>query len=228
MGQKRRKRIRLLQEQEETLKSQIAERKKELDALYDEHSSLVEEIRELEMAEEASRFTKTVSKINKENSMVIHLNKYSKTTPIMDSFAFSDKEFLVFRHVFRLAPSWKYISLIVAKNKEDINYAYSGLTMTDLKSAVGSYVSKDCVEEMSERNRLYPLYLELVRIGKKVAMMDGPIRFDKPCLLRGQTFEDQSGFGWVYCGEELVHRGRDYGDATRFMIIGVWVDPTNQ
>lgn len=208
MGQKRRQRIRSLREQEETLKVQIAELEAELGVLQNEQSTLVGQIRELEMAEEASRLTKTVSKINEENSMVVHLNKYSRTTPIMDSFTFSDKDFLVFRHIFRLAPSWKYISLIVVKNKEDINYAYSGLTMTDLKTAMGSYVSKDRVEEMSERSRLYPLYLELSRIGKKVAMMDGPIRFDKPCLLRGQTYEDQRGFGWAYCGEELVYRGK--------------------
>ena len=228
LGRQRRQKIRALQEQEKTLDTQIEELEAKLGELLDEKTALSEQIRELEMAEEASRFTKTVSKINKENSMVESLYEYTKTTPIMDAFASSDKEFLVFRNIFRLAPSWKYVSLIVTKSRGGVKYAHSNLTMTDLKKASGTHISRNLVDYMPESDRLYPLYLELTRVGKKAAMMEGPIRFDKPCLLGGQTYRDQTGFGWEYCGEELVHRGREYGETTKFMIIGIWVDPSNQ
>lgn len=158
MGQKRRQRIRILQEQEESLNAQITELEEKLEELQAEQNSLWQEKRKLEMAEEASRFTKTVSKINEENSTVVHLYAHTKTTPIMDAFAFSDKDFLVFRHLFRLAPSWKYVSLIVAKSRAGINYTNSNLTMTDLKKAAGTHVSKNLVEQMPKSDRLYPLY----------------------------------------------------------------------
>ncbi len=122
MGQKRRQKIRLLREQEEILKSKITELEAELDAVQGEQASLLGQIRELEMAENASRFTKTVSKINKDNALEAYLNERTKTTPIMDSFVSSNKEFLVFRNIFRLTPSWKYVSLIVAKSKGEMNY----------------------------------------------------------------------------------------------------------
>lgn len=214
LGRQRRQKIRALQEQEKILDTQIEELEAKLGELQDEKAALSEQIRELDMAEEASRFTKTVSKINKENSMVESLYEYTKTTPIMDAFASSDKEFLVFRNIFRLAPSWKYVSLIMAKSRGGVKYAHSNLTMTDLKKASGTHISRNLVDYMPESDRLYPLYLELTRVGKKAAMMEGPIRFDKPCLLGGQTYRDQTGFGWEYCGEELVHRGREYGETT--------------
>lgn len=224
MGKKRRQQIRLLQEQVEALNIQIAELEEKLDELQAEQNALWQQKHKLEKAEEASRFTKMVSKITPENSTVVPLYSYTKTTPIMDAFAFSDKDFLVFHNLFRLAPSWKYVSLIVAKNRTDVNYNYSGLTMTDLKKAAGTHVSKSLVEQIPKSDRLYPLYLELARVGKKVAMMSGPIRFDTPCMLGGQTFREQTGFGREYCGEEVVRYGREYGETTKFMIIGVWVE----
>lgn len=224
MGQRRRRLIRLLQAQEETLNVQIAELEEKLDELLSEQNSIRRQKRTLEMAEESSKLTKMVSKVNKDNSTVVHLYSSTRTTPIIDNFAFSDKDFLVFRHLFRLSPSWKYVSLIVVKNRTGINYTYSGLTMTDLKKAAGTHVSKNLVEQFPKSDRLYPLYLELARISEKVAMTSGPIRFDTPCMLGGQTFREQTGFGWEYCGEEVVRYGREYGETTKFMIIGVWVD----
>lgn len=227
MGRKRRQKIRLLQEQTESMNSQIVELEAKLEELQDKRNYLWREQRELEMEEEASRFTKTVSKLNEDNATVVHLYQHTKTTPIMDAFAFSDKEFLVFRHLFRLAPSWNYVSLIVAKSRSGINYTDSKLTMTDLKKAAGTHVSKNLVAQMPESDRLYPLYLELTKIAKKVSMIHGAIRFDKPCILGGQTYREQTGYGWEYCGEEVVRYGREYGETMKFMIIGVWVDSSD-
>lgn len=224
MGQRRRNLIRLLQAQEEVLNVRIAELEEKIEELLSEQNSIRQQKHTLEMAEESSKLTKMVSKVNKENSTVVHLDSHTRTTPIIDNFAFSDKDFLVFRHLFRLSPSWKYVSLIVAKNRTGVNYTYSGLTMTDLKKAAGTIVSHNLVEQLPKSDRLYPLYLELAGISEKVAMTSGPIRFDTPCMLGGQTFREQTGFGWEYCGEEVVRYGREYGETTKFMIIGVWVD----
>lgn len=162
--------------------------------------------------------------MSKENSMVVKLDQYTKTTPIMDEFVFSDKKFLIFRHLFRLSPSWKHISLIIAKSSGGINYVHSNLTMTDFKKAAGTIVNKNLVGAMTKNNRLYPLYSELTRIENKVATGNGAIPLDMPCLLGGQTFREQVGLGWEYCGEELIHQGKEYGETTKFLIIGIWVD----
>ncbi len=222
MRNTRRKQIHLLREQEEKLSSQITALEKELEILQNEHYSLLRELCKLETAEETKKFTRSITKINHENSIGVYLDRDTRTTPIIDSFVLSEKDFLVLRQMFRLEPSWKYVSLVIAKNKGNINFSYSGLTMTDLKKVAGNCVSRDYVSKMSESSRLYPLYSELLRVGKKVAIMDGPIRFEKPCILGGQTFNDQTGFGRIYCGEELVDKGKEYGSTTDFMIIGVW------
>ena len=225
MGRKRRQTIRTLEERNEHLASKILDLETQLGVLHSEKESLEIQIAELKKAEEASRLTKTVKNVNEANSMVVDLYESTKTTPIMELFSRSDKEFLVFRHMFRLAPSWKYVSLIVAKNKADVKYHQSGLTMTDLKKVSRMHVSRNLISSFPSDDRLYPLFLELVRVGKKVESQGGLIRFDRPCLLGGQTYNDQTGFGWEYCGEKLVHRGKEYGETTKFLIIGVYADP---
>ena len=226
MGSKRRQAIRALEEEYNDVVSQIQILEEQWKVMNDAKLSLKHQITELEEAEEASRFVKTIKSVNMENTMVVELHEDTKTTPIIDAFAYSDKEFLMFRNMFRVAPSWKLVSLVVARSKGGMKYHDSNLTMTVLKKASRMYISRNLAEAYSE-SRLYPLFMELARIGKKVEMQDGPIRFDKPCLLGGQTFQDQTGFGREYHGEYLVDRGKEYGGTTKFMIIGVYVEPGN-
>lgn len=220
----RQQKIRQLREQEIFLNTQIAELEAKLKKCHGELSSIHKQRCELEIVEETARYVQKVSKLNEENSIAVELDPQTKTTPIMDAFMSSNKEFLVFRHLFRLSPSWKQISLIVAKSTGGINYMQSNLTMTDLKRAAGTLVSKNLTTQMSKNSRLYPLYIELTKIENKVARMHGAIHLDIPCLLGGQTYREQCGYGWEYCGEELIHQGKEYGETAKFMIIGVWVD----
>ncbi len=48
--------------------------------------------------------------------------------------------------------------------------------------------------------------------------------FAKPCRLGGQTYGDQTGFGWEFRNGEVVREGKPYGDTTTFLIIGIIVE----
>ena len=192
--------------------------------LLEKQYSLRRQLENIDRTERTQELVNQVFSVRENNAQCVRLSMRTKTTKIMDDFVFhSKKNFLVFERVFQLVPSYRYVSLVVVKMRHDVNYKTSNLTMTDLKKQVGSWITIDAWEKMKKGDRLFPLYTELSRICKH-SITDGlRIPFHIPCVLGGQTFDDQTGFGSEYYGEELVFEGKEYGETTKFLIIGAIV-----
>lgn len=210
--------IEQLQNQLENLELQISE-------LEDKKYEFEKEISALEKSDKTAKLLDKIHSITQDNTIYEHLHKDTPTTPIMDSFSNSPKEFLVFSKAYTIPPHWKHVSLVVTKSCNDVNYSYSGLTMTDLKKSIGTHIADYLINMSSEKSRKYYLYNELLNIAKRYDLNKGDmIPFETPCQLGGQTYKDQTGFGWEYCGEDVVLEGREYGETTKFLIIGIIVE----
>ena len=206
------------------LNKQIDEMEKQIKCLNDERYDLKQELYKLDVSERTDETLQSIYSISDENSIRIRLYSDTRTTPIMDSFMFSDKIFLIFEQAFVLGNSGKRISLVVVKTNRTVNYVNDGLTMTDLKKLSGTYISERSLEYTKKTSRKYSLYRELISINKQPLKTGDIVPFSIPCRLGGQTFKDQTGFGSEYCGEELIHQGKNYGETTAFLIIGVLID----
>jgi hypothetical protein len=130
----------------------------------------------------------------------------------MDEFYHSEREFLILERVFSISSNWIHLSLIITKSKRRVRYDYNGLTITNLKQVVGTVISENSIGYYPETSRKYPLYRELINIGKGKLNSGEKIPFQIPCLIGGQTFENQIGYGSEYCGEDLVYEGKKYGE----------------
>lgn len=197
----------------------------ELDQLGEQRWDIDAEITSIEKQENTQSLLECIFKISPENAMRVQLDSGTKTTPIMEEFCHSQKDYLVFEQLFwmRTDRSWNRVSLVVAKCRGRLNMRGSNLTMTDLKKMAGCSITEDALRWVKEAERAYPLYQELSGIAKK--LRDGTVSnvmpFELPCLLKGQTFSNQTGYGSRYCGEELTHEGTLYGETTSFLMIGV-------
>ena len=223
-----------MQDNRDNIQSKISEFQGKIDAISAKIAALESEKEELEgqqyelekqlWAIEKEEATATVLNqlfnVTSENSIRKRLFPDTRTTPIMDEFYNSDKQFLIFERMFTLCPAWEHISLVVTKGCFGINYRDSGLTMTDLKKAVGTYIDETTLHYRKTNDRKFPLYQELVIIGKKELHAGDEIPFQTPCVLGGQTFGDQTGFGAQYPGDD----GKEYGETTKFLIIGIIVE----
>lgn len=96
--------------------------------------------------------------------------------------------------------------------------------MTDLKKNIRAFISETSRSYLQTGSRLYPLYRELVAASKKDVNKGDIVPFERPCLIGGQTFSDQTGFGSEYYGGDLVYQGKEYGETTKFLMIGVIID----
>lgn len=202
----------------------IKELEAEIDSLAEERSEYEEEIIEVERAEKTAELLNSIFEITTENAQFQRLHHDTKTTPIIDQFANSDKRFLVFTRAFCLLPAYQRVSLVITKSGSGINYEYSGLVLTDLKKNVESWVSESSYSRLPENSRLFPLYRELGTVCKKAHAKGDIVPFERVCRIGGQTYGDQTGFGSEYCGSDLVYAGREYGETTKFSMIGVIVD----
>lgn len=216
-----------------SIQEKMKELRNELNTLENESCKLIREINNAQIDESTQELLKSVFSVNADNSIRVELRSDTKTTPIMDEFFYSDKTFLIFENIFRMQHRVKgvgyiytYFSLIVTGNRDNVNYDYNGLTMTDLKKLYGLYIDGNSAKGRDKRSREYPLRRELSSVCKKIKNGDNSniIPFDKPCLIGGQTYRNQSGFGSEYCGDELVYQGTLYGETSKFMIIGVLVE----
>lgn len=205
----------------EDVGSRISETEELLRSLKHEKRELEEELHEIERAEMTQNYLQSINLLSDDNSTRVRLSMQTRTTPIIDSFYTSDKKFLVFDKAFILFNGWKDISIVIAKAMAGINYKDNGMTMTDLKKCYGKYIRESSLENRSGDNRLYPLYEELIKISATPLKSGDVIPFSIPCMLRGQTYVDQTGFGSEYYGAKLVHKGKEYGETTKFFIIGV-------
>ena len=159
---------------------------------------------------------KPIFDLSDKNAMKVNLFNDTRTTPIMDEFYHSDKLFLIFMNMYHL--NHKRISLVVTKGQIDVNYT---LTMTDLKKSRSTSLSNYVLN--NKNDRMYPLFLELLNLPSEKLISGNQLQFQKPCLLGGQTFSDQTGFGSEYHGIDLVYQ-KEYGETTKFLIVGIIVE----
>lgn len=205
------KKIKMLQEQINSLKKDLMETE--------------EQYYDLVYTENTASYLESIYSVSPENSINEHLYSDTKTTPIMDSFYCSKKDFLIFKSLFFVdvdfPPYWQYVSIVVRKSpRSKIRLIDSGLTMTDLKKESGWATLKYC----SESRRVYPLIKEIVTAATKLSETNKIVPFEHIIRLGGQTYANQTGFGSEYNGEELVHQGTLYGETTGFYIIGISMD----
>lgn len=258
MGNRRRRCIRRFKKEAEILEQIIAEQKDirkqmpgaaedqwtEQDAiirdLCHQLSLLWEKIYEYQRAENTAKLLKSGYTLSEDNSITEQLCSNTRTTPIMDEFSNSEKQFLVLDSQFYIQhPSWEYlyipISLVVAKMPDgpnyigetnQVNYTGTRLTMSNLKSKARMHISSESLERIPDDDRAYELYQEIFSIKKRDISVGGYFPFNKPFELGGQTYEEQSGFGWEYSGRYLVREGRQYGETKKFLMIGIYISPS--
>lgn len=207
-----------------TINHKISELEVQLEELNEERSDLEQELHQAIIAERTTETLRLIHEVSNENAMRVRLYEDTRTTPIMDEFVSSGKEFLVFENAYTLSKCGKRVSLVIVKSKQKVNCSDNGLTMTDLKKSVGVYVSENSLNYLGETARKYPLFRELVSVDLKAPKTGDTVAFTAPCLLGGQTFKDQTGFGSEYCGDELVYQGKNYGETTKFLIIGLIIE----
>lgn len=206
------------------INDQIKKLKADIKSLENNRQKYEQEINKVETAEKTEELLNSIFEITKDNTQSERLSPTTRTTPIIDKFAKSDKQFLVFTRAFRLGIIWKQVSLVIVKSGLNINYDSNGLVLTDLKKAVGDIVYESSPNFLNEDSRLFPLYRELITVSKKMPAKGEIVPFEKVCLIGGQTYDDQTGFGSEYYGSDLVYQGKEYGETTKFSIIGVIVE----
>lgn len=206
--------------------ARIQELKDEIKQLEDSQQDLNDTLRRIEKNEATTKLLNSIYEVNEDNSMCVRLDADTKTTPIMDEFSCSGKQFLIFKRAFNLGHLWMPLSLVITKGQRGVNYAYNGLTMTNLKKHMGHYIWAHTLERLDEGSRIYPLYRELAAVAEKMQECEESdiIPFQTPCMFGGQTYANQSGYGSEYYGEDLVHQGTLYGETSKFLIIGVIIE----
>ena len=219
---------------EEKIRDRIDEINKEIellhvkeDALQEELSKLQEELDTIEVNKNQTALLNEIFTVEPNNSMVVHLYKDTKTTPIMDEFQQSDKSFLVFDKIFSIGKNWTKVSLVVVKDRWNTYCINSGLTMTDLKKESGRVIREGYTNHNRESDRFFTLANELERASTKMTDNNSRIPFDNPIRLGGQTYANQSGYGSYYEGEFQVTQGTLYGETTGFIIIGIITHPSS-
>lgn len=166
----------------------------------------------------------SVFSINEENSITEKLDRYTRTTPIMNRFALSEKEFLIIPRAYSIGAAWHHVSLIVKKARGNLSYIDNGLVMTDLKQDVGAILYPGCLSMMSKKSRRYPLYSQLIKLGEFPLNKGNVMPFLIPCRLGGQTYANQTIVGWKFQNGEVIREGTPYGETTTFLIVGILVE----
>lgn len=203
--------------------AKIKELTNEIKRIQDRQSALKNMLIKMNEAEATQRLLNSIYEVNENNSIYVQLDAGTRTTPIMDNFYYSDKKFLVFENAFYLSDCRSRVSLVITKGCNNVNYKYNGLTMTDLKKAVKSYIGRNTLKYLKKESRIYPLYQELTSVAKKIQKDEttNVMAFQTPCMIGGQTYTNQSGYGSEYCGEDMIYQGTLYGETSKFLIIGV-------
>lgn len=213
------------QKQIKQLDKDIQQQQEAIKELENERDKLKSKISEIDRQAKTEMFLGCAHELTDENSRKVWLNSSTGTTRVMDSFNNSDKQFLVFRNMFAYKQKKKWVSLVVVRKEPGISYINTRLTMTDLKKECRTYISKQRINRIGKNSRIYPLLLELYNLPIDALTPEKSIlSFEKPCLLGGQTYSDRTGYGWEYHGGNLVYVGTEYGETTKFLIIGAIVE----
>lgn len=210
------------------LESQLPALEEEIDTLEDQLDELTKKKNSVEIKYSGLRSTVEEYKlmtsfyaVDCTNSTTVYLTAKTRTTPLMDNFYYSDKQFLVLKYSLLSFvddnPSNDIDgSLVVAKFNSAVDYALSGLTITDLKKEgiiIANFV--DDVLAESPLNHYYYLCTELKKVFAQNPHPGDKFMFDHPVQLGAQIYEDQEGFGI-----KDYDYGTLYGKTTTFLIIG--------
>lgn len=177
----------------------------QIEALYTKQEELQKERDKIIADRNTKALLNSIPNINEQNSMQTFLFNDTKTTPIMDEFR--KKEFLIINH-FEWYNSLAYgaYDLIIVHYKPSISFVKTNLTMTKLKQNQWDFSALDKA---------------IKSIDASSFEKNGYASFEVPILISGQTSANQTGYGDIYNGEELVVEGTKYGETTSYFAIGV-------
>ena len=159
-------------------------------------------------------FKTFINTMNHKNTMTCSLFPETKTTPLMDMFATDQKkDFLVLRMVIYGK------DIVITKRQPGIKIAnVEAPTMTELKTWRNRRTTPE---------RMEPLLAEIRKYNNMGLKHGDKIQFDTPLPLGGQTYANQTGYGWEWDWTDGIGsctEGTFYGEVTTFFIIGFIVD----
>lgn len=154
-------------------------------------------------------FKSFIETMTEENTMSYYLSSDTSTTPIMDEFYNNnDKDFLVLKGIF----SGK--DLVITKKQRNVSVLdIPSPTMTELKTFRPSRIP----------DRMRPLWDTISKYDTSKMKVGQKVQFDIPLPLGGQTYANQTGYGWEWDwsdGYGSYTEGTYYGEVTTFLIIG--------
>lgn len=222
----------------EILKSELVQLKKqrdELDAqikvLNDKRDEIDKECSIRKGKIESYKLLHSLENVNDSNSMTVFLRSNTQTTPMLDEFYNSDKEFLVLKWILS-APKNSYFDddilgdLVIVRYDFATNKCYSSspLTITDLKKCGRidyKFAEKATIvdhkyhssKELTER--CFSLCLDLKSIFEKHPKRGDKCLFSCPIEISGQLYDDQENIGF-HDYDDITF----YGQTTPFLIIG--------
>lgn len=229
------------------MEEQIIEIEKEIARLEAEKAELQKKKRREECERNWRELQSQVENMTAEQIYSFELEETTSTIPVFDHFVKCNKQFLLLKNMFTRGIRRQIHSLlfgmlsgigsspcdlIVIKNWSRIFFQPTKITASKLKKRAGYCVNWDelndvkphssLLEELTDELR--PLWEELKASIKKFeeteAVDNRIIVFSRPIELRAQTSQNREGYGNQYCGETLVHKGTEYGETTRFLIVG--------
>ena len=228
----------------------LKEIEKEQERLEAEKKKILALQEEVELKKNWRELCRQVKACNVEEMIAVELTETTKTIPVFDNFVKSEKRFLRVKDSGRLylkigtkegwiiddSDRWVFkeiddyrcarLSLIICKSWKRLYVHSSSLTPTKLKK-------KGCVDYTDEENidfEFLPLWKEVneapfdelkKQLKHKRIVENKIVMFNTPVLMGAQTSKNREGYGNIYCGEELVRQGTEYGETTSFLIVGV-------
>ena len=186
--------------------------------------------------------------IDEGNTLFYRINKTTKTVDLLDRYEKSGKLFLVLtrayahlyarsRHVVEVGcyDTRRHLSLVILPSHfllEDNKHicisrncsTYSSPTMTEIKMSCGRII---------RHYTNYPTRMEeLINTVKKAFEYDEELKtlerktywLDCPISIGGQTSENRTGYGNEYRYGELLWEGTNYGETTRFYVVGFIIE----
>ena len=157
--------------------------------------------------------------ISREICQVIHLSKSSKTTPIIDEFVTSGKEYLIISSIFKYKNYM--LSLIVSERRKfskNIRINNVPFTLTELKNCLDKDINLNFPIE------IMPLIKAIREVVSNQVIKEGDfIPFKNPIALGAQTYADQVA-EWGNDWFSFWYTGPQVGQVTDFVILGVQVE----
>lgn len=158
------------------------------------------------------------------------LSSWTKTTKVMDSFYHSENKFLILYGVYQFEiwkPSytWVDVSLIISKSVDCPKVEESCPTLTEIKriSSLKRRINANGRVLAHVPERMMPLTSEVLStINNEGTIENGKtITFKVPFKIGGQTYDDQTGYGSYYEGDDCIYEGTYYGQTTSFYVVGI-------